>query len=103
MTTSTSRRKFLETPVALTVALSGWTMTAESKPKDDPDLDIVGPKPGYSPQIGTLVSMMTMMRAQVLHSIQGLTQGDLDYLLDSKANSIGALLLHLAATDTYYH
>jgi len=27
---------------------------------------------------------------------------DLDYLHDSKANSIGALLLHLAATERYY-
>jgi hypothetical protein len=57
MTTSTSRRKFLETPVALTVALSGFTISAESKPKHDPDLNIVGPKPGYSPQIGTMVSI----------------------------------------------
>ena len=28
--------------------------------------------------------------------------GDLDFLLDAKANTIGALLLHLAATETYY-
>ena len=29
---------------------------------DPPGLDIIGPKPGYSPQIGTLVSMLTWMR-----------------------------------------
>src|ERR1700683_3694715 len=69
---------------------------------DDQGINIIGPKPGYSPQIGTLVSMMTWMRAMVLHSVKGLSQKDLDYLLDSKANSIGALLLHLAATETYY-
>jgi GH15 family glucan-1,4-alpha-glucosidase len=31
-----------------------------------------------------------------------LTKQDLDYLFDAHANSIGALLLHLAATETYY-
>jgi Protein of unknown function (DUF664) len=68
----------------------------------DEDLNIIGPKAGYSPQIGTLVSMMTWMRTAVLRSVKGLSQKDLDYLLDSKANTIGALLLHLAATETYY-
>ena len=34
--------------------------------------------------------------------MKGLSQQDLDFLLDAKANTIGALLLHLAATDTYY-
>jgi hypothetical protein len=27
---------------------------------------------------------------------------DLDYLINPKANTIGALMLHLAATETYY-
>ena len=34
--------------------------------------------------------------------MKGLSQQDLDFLLDDKANTIGAMLLHLAATDTYY-
>ena len=34
--------------------------------------------------------------------MKGLSQQDLDYLLDANANTIGALLLHLAATETYY-
>jgi len=72
------------------------------KGKDETDLYMIGPRDGYSPEIGTLVSMMINMRSQVLHNVQGLSQGDLDYLLDDKANTIGALLLHLAATDTYY-
>lgn len=33
---------------------------------------------------------------------KGLWQKDLDYLPDSKANTIGALLLHLAVTETHY-
>ena len=38
----------------------------------------------------------------VLMSVKGMSQQDLDYLHDTKANTIGALLMHLAATDTYY-
>ena len=58
--------------------------------------------PGYSPQIGTLVSEMTWMRGAVLRSVKGLTREQLDFLLDSKVNRIGALLLHLAATERLY-
>jgi hypothetical protein len=63
---------------------------------------IVGPQPGFTPEIGTLTSMLAFTRMQVEHNVQGLTQADLDFLLDAKANTIGALLLHLAATETYY-
>jgi len=34
--------------------------------------------------------------------VKDLTQPDLDFLVDPNANTIGALLLHLAATDTIY-
>jgi uncharacterized damage-inducible protein DinB len=71
---------------------------------DNPGLDIIGPKPGYSAQVGTFVSMLTWMREAngVLGATKGLTQADLDHLFDKNANSIGALMLHLAATETYY-
>jgi uncharacterized damage-inducible protein DinB len=39
----------------------------------------------------------------VIRATKGLTQSDLDYLIDPNANTIGALMLHLAATDTYFH
>src|SRR5436305_10156876 len=64
--------------------------------------NVLGPMPGYSPQIGTLVSEMTWMRNAVLRSVKGMTQEELDFLLDQKANRIGALLLHLAATEKLY-
>ena len=66
--------------------------------------NMLGPLPGYSPQIGTFVSQLTWMREAngVLTATKGLTQADLDYLFDKNANSIGALMLHLAATETYY-
>ncbi|MES1250131.1 MAG: DUF664 domain-containing protein, partial [Chitinophaga rupis] len=66
-------------------------------------LNIIGPKEGYSPQIGTLVSMMTWMRTVMLYSSKGMTTEQLDFLLDDKANTIGAMLFHLAATDAFYH
>lgn len=46
--------------------------------------------------------MMAFMRGQVYGSAKGLSPRDLDFLLDEKANRIGALLLHLTATETYY-
>ncbi len=46
--------------------------------------------------------MMDFCRAAVVRRVQGMTRADLDFLLDSKANTIGALLLHLAATDAMY-
>ena len=64
--------------------------------------NIIGPRPGYSPQLGVLVSMLTWIRSALVERVEGMTRADLDYLFDSGANSIGALLLHLAATETYY-
>jgi hypothetical protein len=62
---------------------------------DETKMNVVGPKKGYSPQLGTLVSMMAFMRAQVLSSVKGMSVKDLDFLFDEKANRIGAMLLHL--------
>jgi uncharacterized damage-inducible protein DinB len=70
--------------------------SAQSEP------NIIGPREGFSPQIGTLVSMLEWMRRAILKPVQGLSMADLDYLHDSKANTIGALLLHLAATERHY-
>jgi uncharacterized damage-inducible protein DinB len=66
--------------------------------------NMLGPLPGYSPQIGTFVSQLTWMRERngVLAATGLLTQSGLDYLFDKNANTIGALMLHLAATETYY-
>jgi hypothetical protein len=47
--------------------------------------------------------MMAWLRPQVIGSVKGLTREQLDFLLDEKANTIGALLNHLAATDALYH
>jgi hypothetical protein len=38
----------------------------------------------------------------VIRVTKDLTTADLDHLIDPNANTIGALMLHLAATETYY-
>jgi hypothetical protein len=70
--------------------------------KAESDVGIVGPTEGFSPQIGTIVSMMAFIRCRVLKSVKNMTTQDLDFLLDDRANTVGAILLHLAATETYY-
>jgi uncharacterized damage-inducible protein DinB len=48
--------------------------------------------------------MLTWMREanDVISATKGLTEADLDHLFDANANTIGALMLHLAAAETYY-
>ena len=59
----------------------------------------IAPVPGYSPLLGTLVSMMNWMRPTVIRAVEDLSQEELDYLYDSESNTIGALLLHLGAFE----
>lgn len=100
-----SRRSFLcATTAAVTAGLGAALphgLAADALPEG---LNVLGPKPGYSPQVGSFVSMLTWMREGngVLRATQGLSQADLDFLFDKNANAIGALMLHLAATETYY-
>lgn len=98
-----TRRNFLMTAAAIGAAIPGLAVIPQLAWSEESDINIIGPKKGYSPQIGTLVSMMTWMRMVMLNSVKGMTQKDLDFLIDNNANSIGALLLHLAATDAFYN
>ncbi|KAA9354121.1 DUF664 domain-containing protein [Larkinella humicola] len=63
---------------------------------------VIGPLKGYSPQIGTLVSMLNYNRDTIIRSVKGMTKAQLDFLFDAHANTIGSLLLHLGATDKFY-
>ena len=62
----------------------------------------IGPAAGFSPQIGTLITMLNNLSNQVEYHVQLLDQERTDFLLDEKANSIGALIMHLAAAEAYY-
>ena len=96
-----SRRNFLKSSIGIAAGLSALGTFPQTAAAAD-DGWIVGPQAGFTPEIGTLVSMMAFTRDQVVHNVKGMTQADLDFLIDAKANTIGALLLHLAATETYY-
>src|SRR2546423_8688388 len=99
-----NRRRFLKTSGALACGFTGTAsfsaLHAANAPEQRPN--ILGPREGFSPQVGTLVSMLNWMRASILQPVQGLTVAQLDHLHDEKANSIGALLLHLAAIERLY-
>lgn len=96
-----SRRGFIKTTATITAGITAFpAMLMANTPNDG--LHIIGPKEGYSPQVGTLVSMMNWMRDTVLRSVRGLKQEELDYLHDPQSNAIGAMLLHLAATEAFY-
>lgn len=104
---TTGRRQFVKTFTTITAGITGSLLipgTVMAKPGYPfTSLTIVGPREGYSPHIGTLVSMMEWCREGLTSSVKGLTTEQLDFLLDDKANTIGALLYHLAATDAFYH
>ena len=72
------------------------------EPKFHSGLSLFGQRAGYSPHISILVSQLDWMRAVVLTRLKGLTREELDWLPRPDGNTIGALLLHLAATETYY-
>jgi len=63
--------------------------------------EIKSPK-GYSPQIGATVAMLEDLKRRVTRSVANLSQEETDFLLDDEANRIGAMIMHLAATEKYY-
>ena len=103
-----TRRKVLGSAACFVATATGgfWPGFASGaepvKREDGSRPSVLGPLEGYTPMVGTLVSMLTWMRRPVLRTVKGMSTADLDFLLDPKANTIGALLLHLAATETYY-
>ena len=107
---SNNRRNFLQKSSLLTFGALGTGGALFAAPHLAPlpnytqedDINIVGPKEGYTPQIGTLVSMMNWMRMVILSPVKDMSVSDLDFLVDENANSIGAMLMHLAATERFY-
>jgi len=98
-----NRRNFLKSAaVGCGIASAGLLRAATIAATSESGPNIIGPREGFSPQVGILVSMLDWMRRAILEPVQNLSVADLDYLHDSKANTIGALLLHLAATERHY-
>lgn len=108
-TKKVNRRNFLSKSSQVAVATTGLLTIPTGSgfgqllpPPTNDSLNFIGPKAGYSPQIGTLVSMMNWMRATILWPVSGLSVKELDYLHDDDSNSIGGMLWHLAATERFY-
>ena len=108
METPFNRRKFIQNGSLLAMGALTTPLWATPSPPSAfspiamQESNIIGPIEGYTPQIGTLVSMMNWMRDVMLSPVRGMSVSDLDFLIDGNANSIGAMLMHLAATERFY-
>jgi len=57
---------------------------------------------GFTHDIGIMVSMLEDLKVRITEQVQDLSQSETDFEFDGKANSIGALTMHLVATEAYY-
>jgi len=57
---------------------------------------------GFSNDIGNMISMLDNLKQRVERHVVNLDQEGTDFLLDENANSPGAMIYHLAATEAYY-
>ena len=69
---------------------------------NEPHKLLIYPVEGFTPHIGVLVATLQHCRAATIRCCQDLTIKQLDYLWDENANTIGALLLHMAAIEAAY-
>lgn len=109
ITSQFDRRNFIRKTATITTGLLGLSAFNESLLANDNNnfsgeesLYVIGPLEGYSPHIGTIVSMLNYNRHTIVNTVKSLTAKELDYLHDPKANTIGALILHLGAVDKFY-
>jgi uncharacterized damage-inducible protein DinB len=59
----------------------------------------VAPLTGFSPRIGRYLAMMDDVSARVLSYVDGLSAEQLSWFPDESCESIGTLLLHIAAVE----
>lgn len=101
-----SRRSFLGKSLLASsaLALSGFSSSnREFEISDTEDnINMIGPREGYTPLIGTLVSMLENMTSHVKNNIKNFTIEELDYQFDEKANTIGALILHIVSSEKFH-
>ncbi len=64
-----------------------------------PELYHVTPLAGFSPRIGAYLAMMDDISAQIERYVTGLKEQELAWIPNERCESIGTLLLHLAAVE----
>ncbi len=101
-----NRRNFLETSLGITAMGAGALVLPRNgfakTPLADRNINLIGPLEGYTPQIGTLISMLDWLSNSVISYNKKLSIEQLDYIHDKDSNSIGSLIMHLAATEVIY-
>ena len=78
-----NRRKFIQTTgmaAAGTAGIGFLPLSGFGNPYGDDNANIIGPVEGYSPQIGTLVSMLNWIRSSVIRAVKDLKPEELDFL-----------------------
>ena len=105
-TGNVSRRKFIGAVGISTFAAGNLILPryANASPAlmEDRNINHIGPMEGFTPQIGTLVSMLDWVSESVIGITKKLTVEQLDYLHDKDSNTIGSLMMHLVATEVIY-
>lgn len=99
------RRKFVTNLVMYGIGASTLvvpTTGLANSGADATNINHIGPQAGFTPQIGTLLSMLDWVSDSVIKYNAKLTVEQLDYLFDQESNTIGSLMLHLAATEVLY-
>lgn len=101
-----NRRQFIQmtgisalTAGTLMVPASGFATPVTAA---DRNINHIGPMEGYTPQIGALISMLEWISDSVIRVTKKLSVEELDYLHDKDSNTIGALMMHVAATEVVY-
>jgi hypothetical protein len=97
-----SRRNFVKSSALISTGLFGLGTTAYGIPGTESSVYVIGPLEGYSPQVGTIVSMLNYNRHTILNLVKSMSLKELDHLHDDNSNTIGSLLLHLGATEKFY-
>ncbi|GAB3730252.1 DinB family protein [Spirosoma lituiforme] len=99
------RRKFVTNLVMYGIGASTLVVPTPglaNSGADATNINHIGPQAGFTPQIGTLLSMLDWVSDSVIKYNAKLTVEQLDYLFDQESNTIGSLMLHLAATEVLY-
>lgn len=100
-----SRRKFINAVGLSTFGTVNLVLPRNGNTKIfsmEDNINHIGPLKGYSPQIGSLISMLDWLSDSVVRVTKKLSVEQLDYLHDANSNTIGSLMMHIAATEIVY-